>query len=467
MKKCYYFFLVLVFLFSYESLNSQIKIGLQLGPNFTGGSYSSDYFTKTAVTGKTGLLGGFLAEFKLSDMFYIQPEVNFLQKGVKLSPLYAYWSNLATGEIPGSTGDLTLNYAEIPINIIAKFGKDQWKPFLFAGPSFGFLTTADKTEQYTGSSDVGPYSIKDYVKKTDVALNLGGGVEYAVDPKLDVFLMLRYSMGFNNIFTSETSLLSTYGSTTLEDFKTSGLAIAIGFKYCISGCEPEPEAKPVLQEPVEIKKTPIGRVPVKEFDLAKYNIPFYVSGYYRPNTQQSLDELFVLREGDLKNANYIERFDKKSQRYDQYKLWAQSVDNIFHVVYTSAIDEIFPKINAANNPDEILEISVTGYSDPRPINGKYLEPEVILFQDSEGKFHTVKQGEDLDNLKLSGLRAYHCGKLLDRLFSESSSQGKTDYEDLKRDGKIRYKYIGAGVATDDASLEAQRRIKITMVRTDK
>jgi hypothetical protein len=466
MKKCYYFLLVLVFLFTNESSYSQIKIGLQIGPNFASGTYSSDYYKNTEVSGKIGLLAGFLAEFKLSDMFYIQPEINYLQKGVELSPLYYYYTSTATAyEITGSKGDFKLDFIEIPINVIAKFGKDQWKPFLFAGPGFSFLTTAEKTENYSVYGDVGPYSIKDYVEKVDVALNLGGGVEYAVNPKLDIFAMLRYSISLTDLFKEGTVTYNnyTYDYGDIEKFKTTGLAIGIGFKYCISGCEPEAVA-PVIEE---IKKTPIGRVPVKEFDLAKYDIPFYVSGYYRPNTQQSLDELFVLREGDLKNATYIEKFEKKSQRYDQYKLWAQSVDNIFHVVYTSAVDEIFPKINAANNPDEVLEISVTGYSDPRAITGKYWEPEVIQFQDSDGKIHMVKQGDDLDNLKLSGLRAYHCAKLLDKLFSESSSLGKSDYDDLKKDGKIRYKYIGAGVAKDEANLEAQRRIKITMVRTDK
>ena len=467
MKKCYYFFVVLVFLFTCENLTSQIKLGLQIGPNFASGSYSSDYFKNTEVTGKTGLLAGFLVEFKLSDMFYLQPEINYLQKGVELSPLYSVYSSISSGEVPGSKGDFTLDFVEIPINIIAKFGKDQLKPFLFFGPSFSVKTTAEKTEKYS-TGDIGPYSIKDYVEGTDVAINLGGGVEYAVSPKLDVFAMLRYSIGVTDIFKDESFSYngSSFNLGDIEKFKTAGLAIGIGFKYCISGCEPEPEAKPI-PEKVEPEKTPIGRVPVKEFDLAKYDIPFYVSGYYRPNTQQSLDELFVLREGDLKNANYIEKFDKKSQRYDQYKLWAQSVDNIFHVVYTSCVDEIFPRITLANNPDEVLEISVTGYSDPRAITGKYWEPEIIQFQDSEGKMHVVKQGDDLDNLKLSGLRAYHCAKLLDRLFSEASSQGKSDYDDLKKDGKIRFKYIGAGVAKDDANLEAQRRIKITMVRTDR
>lgn len=467
MKKCYSFVLLFVLLFVLP-LNSQIKIGLQIGPNFASGSYSSDYFKNTSVKGKTGLFAGFLAEFKLSDMFYLQPELNYIQKGVKLSPLYGYYSGLSYSEIPGSEGDLTLNYVEIPINIIAKFGVNEWKPFLFAGPNFNFLTTADKTEKYSIGGNIGPYSIKDYCEKNDIAINLGGGLEYAVNPKLDVFAMLRYSIGLNDIFKGEINTYSGYTSGDVEKFKTAGLTFAVGFKYCISSCFAEAEPTPVSEPAkIEIPKTPIGRVQVKEFDLAKYDIPFYVSGYYRPNTQLSLDELFVLREGDLKDANYIEKFPKKSQRYDQYKMWAQSVDNIFHVVYTASVDEIFPRITAANNPDEVLEISVTGYADPRAINGKYLEPENIQFQDLDGKIILVKQNDDLDNLKLSGLRAYHCGKLLDKLFSESSANGKTDYEDLKRDGKTRFKYIGAGVAKDESNLEAQRRIKITMVRTDK
>lgn len=462
MKKIYIFVLLIVFLFP-PPLSSQTKLGLQIGPNFASGSYSSDYYTHTGVSGKVGLFGGLLAEFKLSDIFYLQPEINYIQKGIKLSPLY-----YGTSEISGSEGDFKLDFIEIPINIIAKFGKEQWKPFLFAGPGFNFLLKAEKTEKYGTLGDYGPYSIKSMLEKSDIALNIGGGVEYAVNSKLDLFAMLRYSMGLNDLFKGTTVTYSSTLSGDLEKFKTSGIVFAVGIKFCISACEPEPEPKteiiPVKEEP---KKEPIGRVQVKEFDLAKYDIPFYVSGYYRPNTQQSLDELFVLREGDLKDATYIEKFPKKSQRYDQYRMWAQSVDNIFHVVYTSSVDEIFPKINAANNPDEVLEISVTGYSDPRAITGKYLEPETIKFQDSDGDIQTVRQGDDLNNLKLSGLRAYHCGELLDKLFLESSSQGKSDYEELKRAGKIRYKYIGAGVAKDDANLEAQRRIKITMVRTDK
>lgn len=454
MKRIFTIFILCIIFYN---ANAQIKLGFQLGPNFASGNYSSDYFKESDVSGKTGFFGGVLAEFKLNDMFYLQPEINYIQKGVEISPLY-YLGYVNSG----SKGDFKLDYVEVPINIIAKFGKNELKPFIFAGPSFNILSTAEKTEKYVGYSDYGPYSIEDYVESMDIALNVGGGVEYAVNPTLDVFAMLRYSLGFTDIFKNVGSVSPTNLSVgDIESFKTRGLVIGLGFKFCVFGCE---EEKQVIEEP---QKTPIGKVLVKEFDLGKYDIPFYVSGYYRPNTQENLEQLFVLREGELKNATYIEKFDKKSQRYDQYKLWAQSVDNIFKVVYTASVDEIFPKINSANNPDEVLEISVTGYADPRAITGKYLESEVASFVDLEGKTYVVKQGDDLDNLKLSGLRAYYCGKLLDKLFSDASNKGKSDYEELKRDGKIRFVYIGAGVAKDESNLEAQRRIKITMVRTDK
>lgn len=450
-------FSIFILLFIFITANAQIKLGFQVGPNFSSGDYSSDYFKESDVSSKTGLFVGFLAEFKINDMFYLQPELNYIQKGVELSPLYyqGYVSN-------GSKGDFTLDYLEIPINLIAKFGKEELKPYLFAGPSFNLLSKAEKTEKYIGYQDYGPYSIKDFVESMDIALNVGAGIEYAINPKLDVFAMLRYSLGFTDNFKNVGSISPaslSYGD--IESFKTRGLVIGLGIKFCISGCDEEPV---IIQE---TPKTPIGRVSVKEFDLGKYDIPFYVSGYYRPNTQDNLEQLFILREGELKNANYIERFDKKSQRYDQYKLWAQSVDNIFHIVYTTSVDEIFPRINSANNPDEVLEITVIGYADPRAITGKYLETETVQFRDTEGRTYVIKQGDDLDNLKLSGLRAYYCGKLLDKLFSESSAKGKTDYEELKRDGKIRFIYLGAGVAKDESNLEAQRRIKIIMVRTDK
>jgi hypothetical protein len=208
-----------------------------------------------------------------------------------------------------------------------------------------------------------------------------------------------------------------------------------------------------------------GAMTIAEFDMGKYDVPFFVTGYYRVNTTENLDGLYPLLDGPLKNATYIERFGKGSQRYEQYKAWAQTVEGIFHDVYARAVDEIFPRFKTQGLPSEILEIAVMGYADPQAISGraKYLESETVRFEDLSGQQHTISNGDAMDNLKLSGLRAWHSGVYLDKLFAQAAA--KSDYLDLKNAGKIRYKYIGAGVSDDKSEFAAQRRIRIIITRT--
>ena len=214
----------------------------------------------------------------------------------------------------------------------------------------------------------------------------------------------------------------------------------------------------------ERAKLLFGPITVAEFDLGKYNIPFFVTGYYRPNTRTSLEEVIVLQEGALSGATYIESIKRDSKKYQQYKTYAETVEGIFQTVYTAGVDEIFPRFKTQGLPNEILEIRVTGYADPQPILGKYLEAETVPFVDSKGRAHVVKSGDVLDNLKLSGLRAWYSGKHMDQLFSAASQKGKSDYADLKAAGKIRYVYVGGDVSNDASDYAVQRRIRITMSR---
>ena len=241
MKKCFYFFFIGIFLFATESLYSQIKLGLQFGPNFAEGSYSSNYYTTADLSGKTGFFGGLLAEIKLTKMFHIQPEIIYIQRGIKVSP----FNNVSTQAAPllSIISDFNFDFIEIPINIIAKFSNEQLKPFLFAGPSFNFLITAEKTEKYIVYKDIGPYSIKDYMKKNDIAINFGGGLEYAVNPKLDVFALLRYSICFSDLFKETTINYVGYTDAAGDDekFKAKGFSFGIGFKFSVLGYESKEE----------------------------------------------------------------------------------------------------------------------------------------------------------------------------------------------------------------------------------
>jgi hypothetical protein len=218
MKKCYSFILFFVLLFV-QPLNSQIKIGFQIGSNFASGSYSNAYYPGSNVSGEIGLFGGFLAEFKLFDIFYLQPEINYIQKGVGLYPLL-YSSN---GVLKG---DIKLDFFEIPINIIAKFKNEGWKPFLLAGPSLNFLNSAEKTKGnsgYIGSNTM--------VSKIEISLNIGGGAEYTINSGLDVFAMLRYSFGLHDIFDDVIYNYHTLSVDDTEYFKTSDLTLVLGIKF--------------------------------------------------------------------------------------------------------------------------------------------------------------------------------------------------------------------------------------------
>ncbi|MDH7514978.1 MAG: hypothetical protein QHI48_03760 [Bacteroidota bacterium] len=207
-----------------------------------------------------------------------------------------------------------------------------------------------------------------------------------------------------------------------------------------------------------------GPITVAEFDLGRYNIPFFVTGYYRPNTRASLEDLFTRLQGELSSATYIERFPRQSRRHQQYIAYAETVESIFRTVYTAGVEEIFPRFAAQGLPSEILEIKVVGYADPQPIIGRYLEDETVTFADMRGNTHTVSKGDVLDNLKLSGLRAWHSYLYLDRLFREAASEGHREYLDLKEAGRIRYSIVGGDVSNDNTDYASQRRIRITMTR---
>jgi opacity protein-like surface antigen len=195
-----------------STVHSQVKLGFQLGPNFTNSSgFRVDALYE--IESKTYLFGGILAEFKISDMFYIQPEINFLPKGVT-------YKN-KTGPYISSYMEFTLNYYEIPINILAKFNMDKFTPFLFAGPSLSFLSETNAIDD-SGNE----YDISEFYKKFDFSINFGGGVELSLSKSIDIFLMARYSLGLTNIVNKEFS-------SELGKINTQGTALAVGLKFSI------------------------------------------------------------------------------------------------------------------------------------------------------------------------------------------------------------------------------------------
>jgi hypothetical protein len=212
------------------------------------------------------------------------------------------------------------------------------------------------------------------------------------------------------------------------------------------------------------EKIVFGNIVLKTVDFGKYDIPFFVSGYYRPNTPESLANLMEQREDYLKRATYIEDVPKDSKKYQEYSSYAQTVSSLFSTLSTSCVEDIFPQFLAKGLPSEVIEIRVTGYADPNPIRGNYLEPKPALFDDSTGNHIALQTGDALDNTNLSGLRAIYSLAYLDSLMSEATKKYHGEYNDLKDDKKIVFHCIAGGISSGADQFTAKRRILVEVIR---
>lgn len=187
--------------------------------------------------------------------------------------------------------------------------------------------------------------------------------------------------------------------------------------------------------------------PKKIFDLKEYNIPFFVTGYYKLNTTENLEILRKRLKTDLATARYIEN---PGNKYDKY---AEKIESIFRdSVYTFVIDTLLPEIRI---DDEYIEIEVFGYTDPRRLNSIYVE-ESIEYNDMAVYNNTI-----INNEILSNLRAYYTMIYLDQLLMKNE-----EFRELKNIERIKYRIQGLGVdtekkdANEEIDYDARRRVQI-------
>ena len=200
------------------------------------------------------------------------------------------------------------------------------------------------------------------------------------------------------------------------------------------------------------------------FDLGEYNVPFFVTGYYRPNTPESLPELLDLLRGDLAAATYIERFPRNSARHREYQRYAGTIDSIFGSTSDRIVREIAPAFRRLTEPDEIMEIIVTGFVDPQVFTGTYLEEVDVTFADTNGREHTIRRGDQIENFELSGLRAVYARDLIETFLTERANEENPAYLALREEGRVRYRVVAGGVSGGDEEYDRQRRIHVLIVR---
>ncbi len=181
----------------------------------------------------------------------------------------------------------------------------------------------------------------------------------------------------------------------------------------------------------------LRRQALPEFHVVSDSIPFFVTGYWYPNTTSELARMRnrLTRVKDLPNANFIDTSD-----YD-YDWAAARVDNWFGNLYDAIDRMLVPMLDSCYGGSDTLVISVLGYVDPRGLAwGKFDESDEVRTRTMTIRPGTVMQGED-GNEKLSHLRAHYAKTVIDAEMRQRSSR----YSLLRGLGRLRMEATGGQI----------------------
>jgi hypothetical protein len=121
-----------------------------------------------------------------------------------------------------STGSQRLSYVELPVLLSLSLGKANVRPYVLAGPTLGYLTSATAT----GDSNGKQTDILDQYNRAAVGVSFGGGVRIPAG-RVRVFVEGCYNLGLNNI------IKNTSGEPAGFALKHRGVQIVAGVTFPI------------------------------------------------------------------------------------------------------------------------------------------------------------------------------------------------------------------------------------------
>ena len=169
-----------------------MTVGILAGVNYATVDQDPE-FGDVEFDHKLGLLAGVFLDVALNDVFSIEPEVLFSQKGAEVE---------GTGNNSELEGTFKLDYIEVPLLLKFKVPVSSagFRPFLFAGPAVGFEVKCELDGEIlsvTGDTDCDETSLVN-TKSTDFGGTVGGGFEFLAGMQA-VRVDARYTHGFTDI----------------------------------------------------------------------------------------------------------------------------------------------------------------------------------------------------------------------------------------------------------------------------
>lgn len=190
------FFIVGLFLTTQQGM-AQLAFGLKGGLNLTNLKVDDP---EASYNSRTGYHAGVFLRGRF-DKVAIQPEVLFFTASNEV--------DFAEG-----LGSVKQSFTYVSIPVMLKF-YPVWGLNLQAGPQFGFLV--DGEQKYSTTLFTGTRDIKDYYKKSDVSVSVGGGWDFNFGINVD----FRYNIGLKDINNSADG----------EEAKSRVFLISLGWNF--------------------------------------------------------------------------------------------------------------------------------------------------------------------------------------------------------------------------------------------
>jgi len=189
MKRLTVTLFAIVLLLTFSSMVSAQGLtgyGLKAGLNLANLGGDDAEYTDVDKKMRMGFTVGGFVTYSINEMFAIQPEVLYTQKGAKY-------------EDPDDDFKETDKYEYLEIPVLAKFTiptEGNISPNLFVGPALGILMSAKWDWEWGDES--GSEDMKDDSKSTDFGLVFGAGVDIGM-PHSAITIDGRYTLGLTTI----------------------------------------------------------------------------------------------------------------------------------------------------------------------------------------------------------------------------------------------------------------------------
>lgn len=204
-----------------QTANAQISIMPRVGVVISDVKLSSALKDGGDIKPHLGTVFGVSLNYKINDLFSIQPEANFINKGFKYEREEVIISEGTYTE--RNKVQIGIQYLEIPV--LAKFsvGNDQIRAYFNLGPNISFGIGGKNKVEYSedyGGNDIYTESFEGKVKfgeepsnnekdayfdnSIDWGIQAGGGFGVKLGPG-QLVLDFRYGMGLSNLFDSNQS----------------------------------------------------------------------------------------------------------------------------------------------------------------------------------------------------------------------------------------------------------------------